>query len=835
MKFFTTILIFLIITTALHAQIVTQSWAALASGANPRAIAIDASGNVYTANYNDNTVSKITSGGTVTQAWAALASNAFPIAIAIDGSGNVYTANFNDNTVSKITSGGTLTQVWAILSSSANPNGIAIDGSSNVYTVNRNNNTVSKITPNGTITQAWAALASNAFPIGIAIDGSGNVYTANKSNNTVSKITSGGTVTQAWATLNSGAGPFGIAIDGSGNIYTSNINNNTVSKITPGGTVTQAWATLNSNAYPNAIAIDGSGNVYTANRNNNTVSKITSGGTLKQTWAALAFGVKPFGIAIDGSGNVYTANNVNSTVSRILVNNTWSGVTSNLWSTTSNWSFSALPVATDNVIIPSVTNLPIISSSTVAAVNNLTVNSGASLTVEPGGALTVTGTATGTVTLQQSIIGQRGYRMFANPFSTATDIAITATNNTIAIATTPYSGSNLTDARVFSNSTNLWGNVTGTTLAANTPYALFIRGLNSEVSGATYTGGPSAFTYNVSGTLNAASTSITPGSTANFMLVGNPYAAPVNTQALTGGNSLPYYTYQIAVTGTPQVKAGSWVAAGSNSDATSTIPVLGVVAYLPSSTTLYNVTTSDINTSGTLQTGLFGANDGKQLELLVEQDGYFQDKLFVRLDATATANATDNVDLIKFYNDNVNVYTINKDQNLRLAVDARKDLDNSIPMGISGLAGTYNLKVASNSLLEGSTVMLEDKFLNTQTELKTGTAYNFSISSDAASKGENRFVLNFTQKATAVIADATATGFTAKVLGNITHGSVTVKIAGSTTQVTITVVDINGKAIKTVHAANGTNTINLGNTAAGIKLLQVSNGTTTILEKVINQ
>ena len=117
------------------------------------------------------------------------------------------------------------------------------------------------------------------------------------------------------------------------------------------------------------------------------------------------------------------------------------------------------------------------------------------LTIAPGAAITGTySNLTGTVTLQQSIIGQRGYRMFANPFSTATDIAITATNNTIAITTTPYSGSNLTDARTFSNSTNLWGNVTGTTLAANTPYALFIRGLNSEVTGGSYTGGPSAFT-----------------------------------------------------------------------------------------------------------------------------------------------------------------------------------------------------------------------------------------------------------------------------------------------------------------------------------------------------
>jgi serine protease AprX len=72
---------------------VTQAWATLASGAGPSAIAIDASGNVYTANLFNNTVSKITPAGGVTQAWATLDSGAQPYGIAIDASGNVYTSN----------------------------------------------------------------------------------------------------------------------------------------------------------------------------------------------------------------------------------------------------------------------------------------------------------------------------------------------------------------------------------------------------------------------------------------------------------------------------------------------------------------------------------------------------------------------------------------------------------------------------------------------------------------------------------------------------------------------------------------------------------------------
>ena len=58
---------------------------------------------------------------------------------------------------------------------------------------------------------------------------------------------------------------------------------------------------------------------------------------------------------------------------------TWTGTTSNLWTTASNWSTSRLPTITDEVIIPNVGTLPVIS--TPQTVNKLTINSGATLTI----------------------------------------------------------------------------------------------------------------------------------------------------------------------------------------------------------------------------------------------------------------------------------------------------------------------------------------------------------------------------------------------------------------------------------------------------------------------
>ncbi len=194
----------------------------MASFASPVAIAIDASGNVYTANQNHSTVSKITPAGVVTESWAALVFNASPSAIAIDASGNVYTANENLSTVSKITPAGVVTESWAALASFASPVAIAIDASGNVYTANQNHSTVSKITPAGVVTESWAALVFNASPSAIAIDASGNVYTANENISTVSKITPAGVVTPS---VSIAANPSGSITTGTSVTFTATPTN----------------------------------------------------------------------------------------------------------------------------------------------------------------------------------------------------------------------------------------------------------------------------------------------------------------------------------------------------------------------------------------------------------------------------------------------------------------------------------------------------------------------------------------------------------------------------------------------------------------------------------
>lgn len=589
--------------------------------------------------------------------------------------------------------------------------------------------------------------------------------------------------------INNGHNIFGLEIDNSADVllnYPLQID----------GTLTLTNGALRVN--DKILTLNGTSSVSTGTITGSSLSELVLGGTVNGNTGTLSF--------TNGLGNNIFKN--------ITINRIGAGATVSLG--------NALNVV--NAVIP--------LSGTLASGGNLIIAPTAS--VLPSG-----GNITGNVVIQQFITGQRGFRVFGNPFTTSQSLATLASSNGIVINTTAQV-SGLTDARLFHNSTNNWTNA-GISIAAGTPYALFIRGLATEVSGANYIGGPTPFTFNASGTLNSYTngTGYTmPAATngSNFTIVGNPFAAPVTTAGLTNGAGVSYYVYTIERGNnliTQRIKAGNWMPVLSSST-TTTIPNLGVIAWKQPEVS-YTIPTSAISTTGTLQTGLFGAEkDIPNIELLVEKDSVYQDKLFIRWDEKATDNSNDNTDLEKFYNDNVNVYTKAANGN-NLGVDARKNINN-VPLGISAAIGNYSFKIANNSMPKGTVVTLLDKLQNTKTELQVGNKYNFSITTDTATKGEHRFMLNFTQKTITPPIDPQiiTTGFTAKVLGNLINGkTVKVQVAGSTTPVTIMVVDVQGKVLQTINTTNGVTTVNVSNTANGLIIFKITNGVVTVIEKVV--
>jgi hypothetical protein len=434
------------------------------------------------------------------------------------------------------------------------------------------------------------------------------------------------------------------------------------------------------------------------------------------------------------------------------------------------------------------------------------------------------------VTVQQWVTGQRGYRVLSNPFSTTLSPSTVGSANGITIT-------GASDVKTYDGIANAWtGNVSS--IAANTSYSVFIRGLASEVTGLTYSAGPTAFAYGVTGTLNnGTSVSLNQNNTTanDWTIAGNPFAAPVNSSALTGGTAgTPYYVYSMSQNNTgTRVKAGGWVAAASNSNTTTPIPVMGVVAYQAGTgaSSTFPVASTSINITNTAQTGLFGEGDATtQLELQLSKDGNYQDKLFVRFDANSTEKGTERMDLPKLNNDVTNIYTITSD-NARLAVDARKGIDASIPVGITAPVGKYSFTVASNNFVNASNVYLLDKLTNTKTVLEAGATYSFEITSDASTQGDNRFELGAVK--TAIQDVVSNNNFSAKVLGNVVNNMVTLQVKGAkSASVQITLVDIQGKIISTTTSSKEINTVSLAS-GSGMYLIKVTDGDNSIVNKVV--
>ncbi|MCK4816338.1 SMP-30/gluconolactonase/LRE family protein, partial [bacterium] len=256
---------------------------------HPTDVAVDKDGNTYIA--GSGSISKYTpDGNLLLRIEEQQADYYFThwMHVAVDNSGNIYTANHSRHSVVKFDSNGNYVTQWG---SYGNGNyqfdhtwGIAVDSAANVYVVDHNNHRISKFNSDGTFLDHWGTDVNLNHPYGIAVDSSDNVFVTD--NDRVNVFNPDGELIRRWGSHGYADTQFrwpqGIAVDSEGNVYVADTGNYRIVKYTSTGTLITKFGTQGSGDLqfecPNSVAVDPDFNVYVTDNCNSRVTIV------KSTW-----------------------------------------------------------------------------------------------------------------------------------------------------------------------------------------------------------------------------------------------------------------------------------------------------------------------------------------------------------------------------------------------------------------------------------------------------------------------------------------------------------------------------------------------------------------------
>jgi sugar lactone lactonase YvrE len=367
-------------------------------------LVVDAGGNLYIADASNYRVRKVSRAGVITTI-AGNGTRAFsgdggpalnaqlsdPAALALDAAGNLYISDWNNNRIRKIAPDGIITTVAgsgkhgysgdggpALGASIDEPTGIAVDGSGNLYIADTHNFCVRKVSRDGVITTVvirgvaaagggpWPVRTQLGYTYGVTLDGAGTLYVTDSDGirklspagglTTVAKGGSGFSGDGGPASSATVSEPVAAAVDRVGNVFIADQGNYRIRRIGANGVIATVAGTgfspefagdggpaLNARLnlcsggqdHASDLAMDAAGNLYIADTCNHRVRRISANGVITTLAGNGTMGYSgdggpaikaqltlPTSIAIDRSSNLFVGESYGSHVRKVAPDGT---------------------------------------------------------------------------------------------------------------------------------------------------------------------------------------------------------------------------------------------------------------------------------------------------------------------------------------------------------------------------------------------------------------------------------------------------------------------------------------------------------------------------------
>ena len=329
----------------------------------PSSVAVSPDGNVYVADYNDDTLKKFNASGQLVTVYGKSHGSAphpngwVPFAVAVDGSGNVYVVDIRGHQIHCFSREDAYLHSWGEKGTGAGQfvfvddidgdnqadvfeGYLAVDRLGSVYVSDVGNHRVQKFDGEGNFISQWGGQGTGAgefdWPAGIAVDERGDVYVVDEKNNRIQKFDpDGGFVTQ-WGgpgaapgqfDFTSEAGSSGIAVDEKNHVYVSDGGNFRIQKFSATGEFLAQWQSKwewsdddGDLRYPMGLASDGRGHIFEADFGLDRIQKFTSDGQFLTCWGAAGQAdgklSGPAGIVLDDNGDIYVSDAGNGRIQK---------------------------------------------------------------------------------------------------------------------------------------------------------------------------------------------------------------------------------------------------------------------------------------------------------------------------------------------------------------------------------------------------------------------------------------------------------------------------------------------------------------------------------------